>query len=222
MSVKILISGVSNSGKTTLTKDLEPTETLVVSHDGKNYPYPLPHVNVDTFGTTQELVDLINNKIGAFKEKLGHYPKTIVIDSVSKIFDTILDACNVKHSGFKIYSELNKEIHAITDYIQNVLIASDMNVVLISHAIYDADTTNYNLVGKGDFQKRGGFLAEVDNAVFVETKANKRIVHHKSTKFPARSILEGVPDSQPSTEYNLSDHIDALSKLKDDVADFVL
>jgi len=222
MSVKLLISGVSNSGKTTLTKDLDPTNSLIISHDGKNYPYPLPHVNITTFGTSNELLAIITDKIQAFKEKLGHYPATIVIDSVSKIFDTLLDSMNNKHTGFKIYSELNKEIHILTDYIQNQLIASEMNVVLISHAIYDADTTNYNLVGKGDFQKRGGFLAEVDNAVFVETKSNKRIVHHKSTKFPARSILADIPASQPMDDYNLADHINELEKLKDNVADFVL
>lgn len=222
MSVKILISGVSNSGKTTLTKDLDPKSTLVISHDGKSYPYPVPHVNVDTFDTAGELINIMTEKITAFKEKLGHFPSTIVIDSVSKVFDTLMDSMNTKHTGFKIYSELNKEIHEFTNFIQNQLIASDMNVVLISHAIYDADTTNYNLVGKGDFQKRGGFLAEVDNAVFVETKANKRIVHHRSTKFPARTVLTDIPDNQPSTDYNLSDHIASLAKLKDSVADFVL
>lgn len=222
MSVKLLISGTSNSGKTTLTKSLDPKTTLVVSHDGKNFPFPIPHVNVAEFGTAQELIAIITEKINSFKEKLGHYPSTIVIDSVSKVFDTLMDSMNTKHTGFKIYSELNKEVHDFTDFIQNQLIASEMNVVLISHAIYDADTTNYNLVGKGDFQKRGGFLAEVDNAIFVETKSNKRIVHHKSAKFPARSVLDTIPDSEPVENYNLAAHIAELSKLKDNVAEFVL
>ena len=156
MAVKLLISGQSNTGKTTLTKALDPKTTLVISHDGKNYPYPLPHVNIATFATTQELLAVINEKVEAFNEKLGHYPTTIVIDSVSKIFDTLMDSMNTKHSGFKIYSELNREIHEFTDYIQNGLISSDINVILISHAIYDTETTSYSLVGKGDFQKRGG------------------------------------------------------------------
>jgi len=222
MSVKLLISGLSNSGKTTLTKDLNPKETLVISHDGKNYPHPIPHVNIASFDSCAELIGTITEKITAFKEKVGAYPKTIVIDSVSKIFDTIMDSCNTKHTGFKIYSELNKEIHDFTEYIQNTLIASSMNVILLSHAIYDADTTNYNLVGKGDFAKRGGFLAEVDNAVFIETKSNKRIVHHRSTKFPARTVLPEFADNEPIDSYSLAKHIEALSKLKDNVAEFVL
>ena len=97
-----------------------------------------------------------------------------------------------------------------------------MNVVLISHAIYDPDTTNYSLVGKGDFAKRGSFLSEVDNAVFLEGKANKRIVHHRSLKFPARTVLVELPDSQSADEYNLANHIAMLSQLVDDVAEFIL
>ena len=153
MSVKLLISAESNSGKTTLTKSL--TDALVVSYDGKKYPYPIPHILVEPFDSVSALINLINEKIIAYKGKLGSYPKTIVFDSTSKIFDTLLDNCNAKFTGFTVYSNLNKEIHELTEYIQNTLIASNMNVVLISHAVYDPDTTKYNLVGKGDFAKRG-------------------------------------------------------------------
>ena len=222
MAIKLLISGTSNSGKTTLTQSLDPKTTLVISHDGKNYPYPLPHVNVSTFGLSSELIDITTEKLTAFKEKFGYYPTNVVYDSVSKIFDTLMDSMSNKHTGFKVYSELNREINVFTDFIQNSLIASDMNVILISHAIYDADTTNYNLVGKGDFSKRGGFLAEVDHAVFVETKANKRVIHHRSTKFPARTILPDLPDSQDIKDYSLQDHLNELSNLKDSVADFLI
>lgn len=150
MAIKLLISGESNSGKTTLTKDL--VDTLVVSYDGKKYPFPVPHVLVTQFTSTQELINAINEKIVTYKDKFGKYPKTIVIDTVSKIFDTLLDACSAKHTGFKVYSELNREIHEFTSYIQNTLIASDMNVILISHAIWDQDTAKYNLVGKGEYR----------------------------------------------------------------------
>ena len=220
MAIKLLISGVSNSGKTTVTKSLDPKTTLVISRDGKNYPYPLPHTNVPDFETAEQLTELINEKIVAFNEKLGYYPTTIVIDSISKIFDDIYDSCNSKFTGFNIYSALDKQIHHFMDYIQSTLIGSDINVIMISHAVYDADTTNYNLVGKGSFSKRGGALAEVDQAVFIETKANKRIVHHRSTKFPARTTLESLPDNESIESYNLANHMELLSKLHDDVVEF--
>ena len=219
MSIKLLISAEANSGKTTLTKSLK--DALVVSHDGKRYPFTVPHVMVDTFPAVSDLINLINTKIVAYKEKFGSYPKTIVFDSISKIFDTILTNCNTKHTGFKIYSELDAEVTALMSYIENTLIASDMNVVIISHAIYDADTTKYNLVGKGSFAKRGGVLAETDQALFLETKSNKRIVHFRSTKFPARTLVEDDPDSIDVTAFNLQDYIDKLSAnqtLADDYA----
>ena len=219
MSVKLLISGLSNAGKTSLLASLQ--DAFVISHDGKNFPFPIPHTNVSEFNSTSELIKLITEKIQLYKARNNKLPATVAIDSVSKIFDTLYDVCNVKHSGFKIYSELNKEIHEFTDYIQNVLIENGINVVLLSHATYDGETSQYNLVGKGDFQKRGGFLAEVDTASFIETKNNKRIIHHKSTKFPARCLLADMPDSQPVEEFNLQEYINRLSTISDSVVEFV-
>ena len=209
MSVKILISAEANSGKTTLTKNLE--NSLVVSHDGKRYPFPIPHVLVPTFETVEALISLTIEKIEAYNKKFDKYPDTVVFDSVSKIFDTIHANCNEKFKGFVIYSELDKEVVAFTAFIENSLIASGMNVVLISHALYDADTAKYNLVGKGSFAKRGGFLAEVDEAVFIEIKSNKRVLHFKSPKLPARSLQEDLPASLPIEDFNLQDHINLLA-----------
>ena len=220
MSVKLLISAESNSGKTTLTKTLK--DALVVSHDGKKYPFAVPHIMVDTFDSTASLIALINEKILAYKEKFKVYPKTVVFDSVSKIFDTILNNCSSKHTGFKIYSELDAEITMLTSYIQTTLIASNMNVVFISHAIWDQDTAKFNLVGKGGFAKRGGFLAETDEAIFIETKNGKRILHFRSTKFPARTLTTDVPDSQPSDDFNLQTHLEMLAATQNDVDAYAL
>lgn len=209
MSVKLLISAEANSGKTTLTKNLK--NSLVVSHDGKRYPFPVPHVMVPTFESVNELINLTVEKIEAYKDKFGEYPETVVFDSVSKIFDTIHTNCNEKYKGFTIYSELDKEVVAFTGFIENSLIASGMNVVLISHALYDADTAKFNLVGKGSFAKRGGFLAEVDEAIFIEVKSNKRVLHFRSAKLPARSLQEDLPDSSPVEEFNLQQHIETLA-----------
>lgn len=220
MSVKLLISAEANSGKTTLTKNLK--NSLVISHDGKRYPFPVPHVMIPTFDNVNELINTTVEKIEAFKDKFGQYPETIVFDSVSKIFDTMYTYCNEKFKNFTIYSELDKEIVSFTSFIENSLIASGMNVILISHALYDADTAKYNLVGKGSFAKRGGFLAEVDEAIFIEVKSNKRILHFRSAKLPARSLQEELPDSLPVEEFNLQQHIETLAGNASAVDEFAL
>jgi hypothetical protein len=220
MSVKILISAEANAGKTTLTKDLE--KSLVVSHDGKRYPFPVPHVLVPVFDNVQELIDITIEKIEAFNTKFKYYPDTIVFDSVSKVFETMHSNCNEKYKGFAIYSELDKEVNKFTSFIENSLIASSMNVVLISHALYDVDTAKYNLVGKGSFSKRGGFLAEVDEGLFIELKNNKRVVHFKSTKLPARSLLDGLPDSMLVDDFNLQEHIVTLAANSTNVDEYQL
>lgn len=220
MAVKLLIAAESNSGKTTLTKDLE--DSLVISHDGKSYPYKKPHKNVLTFSSTKELTTLVNETVGKYKDKYGVLPKTIVFDSVSKVFDTLMDVCNTKHTGFKVYSALNSEIFEFTDYIQNTLIENGLNVVLISHALWDSETAKYNLIGKGDFSKRGGFLAETDNSIFLETKNGKRIIHFRSTKFPARTLQEDLPDSMPVEEFSLNKHIQTLEENQSAADEFEL
>jgi hypothetical protein len=220
MAIKLLIAAESNSGKTTLTKDLQ--DSLVISHDGKQYPFPVPHVMVSDFTSVTELIDLVNTKVEAYHEKFDKYPTTIVFDSVSKIFDTMLSYNNKKHSGFKIYSELNSDITEFTSYIQNTLIASNINVVLISHALYDQDTAKYNLVGKGDFAKRGGFLAEVDYSLFIEVKGQKRILHFRSPKFPARTLRPEDPDTLPVEDFNLQDYLTTLMDEQQTVDEFEL
>lgn len=219
-AVKLLIAGQSNSGKTTLLKSLE--DAYVLSHDGKKFPFPIPHTNVPTFDSVAQLTDLVTTKIQAYQDTKGDLPKTVVIDTVSKIFDTIYDNCNKKYTGFKIYSEIDLEIKAFTDYVQNMLVENGMNVVLLSHALYDSETSSYNLVGKGSFLKRGGFLAEVDFSSFLELKNNKRYVHHRSTKFPARTLLESAPDSSLVDEFNLQEYIDQIAEINSAVETFEL
>jgi len=217
MSVKQLISGLSGAGKTSLTRNLE--NSLVIYHDGKSYPYPTPHTTVNTFEDVDSFIDTISEKVEAYHEKFKEYPSTIVFDSVSKIFDTISDNCNRKYNNFDIYTNLNREINKFTSFIQDSLIASDMNVILVSHAVYDPETSRYNLVASGSFAKRGGFYAEVDEAIFIEQKSNKRTIHFRSGKFPARTLEESLPDTIDVNDFNLQDHINTLLSNADSIAD---
>lgn len=220
MAVKLLIAGESNSGKTTLTKGLQ--DSLVISHDGKAYPYRNPHASISYFTSSDELIAFVNEKISAYKERFNAYPKTVVFDSVSRIFDTLYDACNHKYTGFAIFQNLDKEIKSFTNYIEDVLIASDINVVILSHAIFDSETGKYNLVGKGSFAKIGSFLSVVDESIFIETKSNKRILHFRSTKYPARTLQTDNPDTLPVDDFTLSTYVAHLEEVSSSVNEFAL
>ena len=73
-----------------------------------------------------------------------------------------------------------------------------------------------------DFQKRGGFIAETDEAIFIEVKNNKRIIHFRSTKFPARTLQEELPDNIPIEEFDLGGHMKLLESNQQNADEFSL
>ena len=109
-----------------------------------------------------------------------------------------------------------------SDFLENQLVAEGVNVVIISHAIYDAEEGTYSLVGKGSFSKLGGFLSTVDEAAFIETKNDKRIIHLRSTKFPARTLQAEFPDSVPVKDFSLNQVLEHLTETSAGVSEFAL
>jgi hypothetical protein len=67
-----------------------------------------------------------------------------------------------------------------------------------------------------------GFLSTVDEAVFIETKNDKRIIHFRSTKFPARTLQTEFPDSLPVKDFSLADMISHLKTAAEGVSEFAL
>ena len=206
---KLLIAGDSNSGKTSLTKNLK--NTLVISHDGKAYPFKVPHGTIKEINTTAELTTFVNEKVDAYIERYGSMPENIVFDSVSRIYDSLYDACNKRYTGFNIYSNLDKEIKEFADFLEQILEVG-VNLIIISHSIADADTGKTNLVGKGSFAKLGGFLSVVDEAIYIQTKKNdKRELHFRSTVYPARTLQDDLPNTIAVEDFDLQTHVERLS-----------
>lgn len=220
MAVKLLVSGLSNVGKTTLLKSLE--DAYVVAVDGKVFPFPIAHTNFMGFASITEFTDEITSKIQKYNEVKGTLPKTVVIDSVSQIFQIITENANLTKTGFDVHSQIAKEVALFTRYLEETILAAGMSVVIISHAILDEKTLSYSLTGSGSFAKKGGFLSIVDNSIFLQIKAGKRIVHHRNPAMAARSTLEALPDSMPAEEYSLQAHLDLLLARKNDVVAFAL
>jgi hypothetical protein len=123
----------------------------------------------------------------------------------------ITDACNKKYTGFNVWTEANKQIQEFVRFVDS-LVDADISVVIINHAIYDQDVRKYIEVCQGSFAKIGGFLSTMDFSSFLETKGNKRIVHHRNPNMMSRTLLDDVPDSQPVEEYNIQEYIDKIKQ----------
>lgn len=208
MAFKLLISGESNSGKTTLTQGME--NTLVISHDGKAYPYANPHALLEDITTSEDIVNFVNDKVGAYKERYNKMPDTLVFDSVSRIFQSLHTSAAARFSGFKEYAELDKQVSGFADLLEDI-VKSGINVVILSHALYNSETAKYELVGKGSFNKMGGFLSVVDQAIFLTVKNDKRVLYFRSTRYPSRTLNVDTPDFMDAKDFVLSDHIAALT-----------
>ena len=196
-----------NSGKTSLLQSLE--DVLVFSRDGKIYPFPQPHVNVPDFTYASELTNLMGEKICDYEDKIGKLPKTLVIDSVSKILLDIEGETLVRVKSFP-YGVINTEIKALMDYIETTL-APNFNIVLVSHAMHDAELDAYTLINAGgSWGKKGGVISEVSEAIFVEAKGKKRTIHIKNPSMLSRSVIEDMPIKVSSDDFNLQEHINTI------------
>ena len=205
--VKLLISSLPNIGKTSLLQSL--TDTLVIARDGKKYPFPQPHVNVPDFTSAEELIDLIVAKVEAYENKFDQLPKTVAIDSISKILLDIEGYTLEQVKSFP-YGKVNTEIKKVVDFIERDMVPN-FNIVLVSHAMYSEDVSGYSLVNAGgSYGKKGGILSEVDEAIFIELKGKKRVVHFRNSKMVSRTTTKDLPDSMPIEEFNLQAHVELL------------
>jgi len=214
-SAKILITGLANTGKTSLLKPLK--NALVISRDGKPFSLELIHVNIPDFidenngkiiFQISNLLDIVEEKLEAYKTKSGKYPDTLVFDSVSRIFTDIETSCSNRFKGYDVWSNVNTEINqflsALTD-IQNM----GINIILIAHAVFDVDAKKFVETCKGSFAKIGGFLSTVDYAINIDIVGNKRIVTHKGMNL-SRTLIEDMPEKQNVNEFNLQEYIEKI------------
>jgi len=219
-NIKLLISALPAIGKTTLLKDLE--DVLVIARDGKKYPFAQPHVNVPNFTSVDEFIALVIEKVDSYEEKLGKLPKIIAFDSMSKILLDIEGYVLEQVKSFP-YGKVNTEIKKLVDFIEND-VASNFDVVLVSHALYNEEVTGYQLVNAGgSYGKKGGLLSEVDESLFIEMKGKKRILHYRNPRLVARTTLADLPDSEELTsDFNLQKHIDLLKSKQSKAAEWSL
>lgn len=218
-NVKLLVSGITNSGKTSLLQTLE--DVLVIARDGKKYPFPQPHVNVPDFTNIDDVINLIVEKVEAYEKAYKSVPQTIVIDSISKILLDI-EAYVLEQVKSFPYGKVNTEIKKFVDFLE-ADVSTMFNIVLVSHALFNEDTGGYNLVNAGgSYGKKGGMLSEVDEAVFLEIKGKNRYIHYRNSRMAARTTMKELPDKVPQEEFDLQKHIELLMTKQNEAAKWSL
>lgn len=215
-SAKILITGMPNTGKTTLLKSLK--NVLVFARDGKPFSLKLPHVNVTEFTTMKDFLSLVQEKLETYNEKKNEYPETIVFDSVSRIFTDVETSCSKRFNGYEVWANVNKEIQMFLEAV-NSMQEGGFNVVLIAHAVWDENAKKYIETCKGSFAKVGGFLSTVDYALNIDIVGNKRIITHKGTNL-SRTLLEDIPDKEDANSFNLQNYIDKIKTKANEVVEW--
>jgi len=220
MAIKLLISGFENTGKSTTASKIE--DALVINFDRKTYGFPVPHVNITEYAGIDALIDTINEKLGAYQEKFGKLPKTVVFDTVTQFYSTMQAFNENQYKGFDIHKHNNRDTLNLNAYIEDVLIANNINVIIVAHTVWDEATARHLIPATGQFSKAGSWLSVVNDAVFVEKKSGKFIIHQKSMKHPCRTTLPNIEDSIDADKYDINEHIKKLEESKLEATEFVL
>lgn len=127
-----------------------------------------------------------------------------------------------KYKGFDVHTNNNRDTLAFNEFIENSLIPSDINVVIVAHTAYDEATARHVIPATGAFAKAGSWLSVVNDAVFIEKKPNKLVVHTSGLKYPARSTLADIETNIDIENYDLQAHLDKLSSTKIEAEDYAL
>ncbi len=217
---------VDNENETYLTNDYIVThntsllktlkDVLVYSRDGKPFSLPLPHVNIPDYDSISELLDLAADKMAEYEVKYKSLPKTVVFDSVSTIFMDIVLSCTAKFKGFDLWEQVDRETRLFLKALEEIQ-SMGINIVLISHVVFDGDSKKYIETCAGKFAKKGGFLSCVDYALNIDMVGNKRIVTHRNTNM-SRTFIDDMPDKQSADDFNLQEYIDKIKTRGDSIS----
>jgi len=155
--IKLLVSAFESSGKSTLTSRL--TDVLVINFDHKEYSFKVPHANLKEYEGMDKLLEDISSKVTGYKEKFGKLPATVVFDTVTQMYSSMQKYNADKYKGFDIHSNNNRDTLAFNDFIENVIIPSGINAVIVAHSSYDEATARHIIPATGAFAKAGSWLS---------------------------------------------------------------
>lgn len=213
-AIKLLISGFEASGKSTMSSKI--SDALIINFDGKTYNMPnTVSTDFKEYSGIANLAEFINEKIRVYKEKLGVLPKFIILDTITALYAQIVSFNSKKYKGFEVFKANEADTLLLNDYLENILIANGISVIVVAHAKFEETKNCYVIPAQGQFKDRGSWQSYVNDSIFLDKTANKRNVYLKSLKFPARSTIYDLENTQeevfvPASEYDINEHIEKL------------
>lgn len=156
-AIKLLIAGFENTGKSTTASKIE--DALVINFDRKTYGFAVPHVNITEYTGIDDLISTINEKLGAYQERYNKLPQTVVLDTVTQFYTTLQAYNENNFKGFDVHKNNNKDTLNLNAYIEDTLIANDINVVIVAHTVFDQETARHIIPATGQFGKAGSWLS---------------------------------------------------------------
>ena len=210
--IKLLVCGKENCGKSYLTSQID--DAFVVSLDDKKYSFVVPHTN-KTFEKLSDFIVDLGASIEGYYEKFGKMPRVIVFDTVTQMYSS-LTRHSAKFKGYDVHNNINNETLNFNKFIEDDIIAKGIDVVVVAHTVFDADTRTYTIPATGQFKAAGSWLSIVDQALYLEKQDNLRIVHFDSPNTPSRSLLEDYKGKMDVNDFDINKFLDAMRNKNDD------
>ena len=207
MTIKLLVNSIAGAGKTSLLESMGE-DTFVVSRDGKDFGFPLPHflvteyINMTTFiyGDEKAEIEGVMQKIEKYHEAFGKYPTNVVFDSVSQITMDVIDVASQTENVWGSQgAEITKELAILVKFLHEELEINGMNVILMNHVteekIEGKLTGVYLPFGSGKFLQKGAFYATTNESITLRVKGDNREVLLRGPDKQARTTCKDLPDA---------------------------
>lgn len=226
MAIKALISGYENTGKSTLASKIK--DSLIINCDNKEFTLETIHATYNKWLGSKDFTDFVNSKIVAYKEKFNELPKVVVFDTITHLYGNMTNFHNNTLQGFNIHSANERETKAINSYINDVLIARGINVIVVAHTRIDEKTDKHTIPASGSFRNEGSWLSIVNEAVYIERGLNKEknMVHtvwlKSDGRYPVRSLIDYKEDCVDFDSFDPNKWIDNITHVVDTASKFRL
>ena len=215
MAVKLLVCGLESSGKSSITSKIKGA--LVINFDNKEYNFEVFSSDFKEYNGVGSVVDFINNKVSKYKEVNGEFPKVVVLDTVTQMYSMMILHNSKKYSVFNIHTQNNIDTLEFNNYLEDVLLANGVDVVVVAHTVFDDNTKAFTIAANGQFAKAGSFLSIVNDAIFIDKKGGKLTVYLNDIKYPSRSTIGGIQDKVGVDEYDINEHLDKLRQKQETI-----